>query len=74
MRPYDLPTKEEFEGLAQKLGIKNKFRIVIVYPGFIPKDMMCATRTYWTFDYYGMAGVSILNGGLVLLCHKTNRG
>lgn len=62
--PYDLPSKSEFETLARKLGVNNDSRIVIVYPGFIPKDVMCATRTYWTFDYYGVSQISILDGGL----------
>jgi thiosulfate/3-mercaptopyruvate sulfurtransferase len=62
--PYDLPSKDEFEILARKLGITNDSRIVIVYPGFIPKDVMCATRTFWTFEYYGLSRVSILDGGL----------
>lgn len=62
--PYDLPSKSEFESLTRKLGINNDSRIVIVYPGFIPKDVMCGTRTYWTFDYYGVSQISILDGGL----------
>jgi thiosulfate/3-mercaptopyruvate sulfurtransferase len=62
--PYDLPSKDEFEILARKLAINNDSRIVIVYPGLIPKDVMCATRTFWTFEYYGLSRVSILDGGL----------
>ncbi|KUO73741.1 MAG: hypothetical protein APF81_02135 [Desulfosporosinus sp. BRH_c37] len=61
--PYDLPSYEEFESLVSKLGISNDSKVVIVYPGLIPKDIMCATRTYWTFDYFGMSNISILDGG-----------
>lgn len=61
--PNDIPSKEEFESLVSKLGISNDSNVVIVYPGLIPKDIMCATRTYWTFDYYGMTNISILDGG-----------
>jgi len=61
--PYDLPSKEEFESLVSKLGISNDSKVVIVYPGLIPKDVMCVTRTYWTFDYFGMNNISILDGG-----------
>lgn len=62
--PYDIPSKENFEKLIQDLGINNETKVIIVYPGFIPKDVMCATRTFWTFSYYGMTNISILNGGL----------
>jgi 3-mercaptopyruvate sulfurtransferase SseA len=62
--PYDIPSKDEFETLARSLGINTDSKIVIVYPGFVPKDVMCATRTFWTFDYYGISSVSILDGGL----------
>ncbi len=48
----------------QIIRINQDSRVVIVYPGLIPKDVMCATRTFWTFDYYGMERISILNGGL----------
>lgn len=62
--PYNIPPKEKFEEILQKLGINQNSKIVIVYPGFIPKDIMCGTRTYWTLAYYGIEDVSILNGGL----------
>lgn len=61
--PYDLPTKENFESLVRKLGINQDSAIVIVNAGLIPKDIMCATRTAWTFDYFGMTNVAILDGG-----------
>jgi thiosulfate/3-mercaptopyruvate sulfurtransferase len=48
---------------VQKLGINKDSKIVIVYPGLTPKDVMCGTRTFWTFSYYGMENISILDGG-----------
>lgn len=51
-----------FESLVRALGINNNSKIEIVYPGLIPKDVMCATRTYWTFKYYGMANIAIWDG------------
>jgi thiosulfate/3-mercaptopyruvate sulfurtransferase len=62
--PYDIPSKDQFEKLVRNVGVNNNSKVVIVYPGLIPKDIMCATRTYWTFDFYGMDNISILDGGL----------
>ncbi|MCX7025953.1 MAG: sulfurtransferase [Spirochaetes bacterium] len=61
--PYDLPTKESFEFLVRKLGINQDSTVVIVNAGLIPKDIMCATRTAWTFDYFGMSNIAVLDGG-----------
>jgi len=62
--PYNIPPKETFESIVQKLGINKDSKIVIVYPGLIAKDIMCGTRTFWTLAYYGMDNISILDGGL----------
>lgn len=61
--PYDIPPVKDFENLVRQLGINSSSKVVIVYPGLIPKDVMCATRTYWTFKYYGMTNIAILDGG-----------
>lgn len=61
--PYNVPPKDEFEKLLRNYGVNKDSKIIIVYSGLIPKDIMCATRTFWTFDYYGLDDVAILNGG-----------
>lgn len=61
--PYNIPSEEEFEKLVRDYGVNTDSKIVIVYPGLIPKDVMCGTRTFWTFDYFGVDDVAILDGG-----------
>lgn len=61
--PGEILPRANFEKVLRKLGVNNDSLIVIVYPGRIPKDIMCATRVYWTLDYYGVNNVSVLDGG-----------
>ncbi len=61
--PSEILPRADFEKLLRKLGVNNDSLIVIVYPGRIPKDIMCATRVFWTLDYYGVNNISVLDGG-----------
>jgi len=58
-----LPSKEDFEQLMQKSGVSNDSAIVISHLGTSPKEVVAATRLYWTLKYFGHPAVAILNGG-----------
>lgn len=58
-----LPSKEDFEQLMQKSGVNNDSAIVISHLGTSPKEVIAATRLYWTLKYFGHQSVALLNGG-----------
>lgn len=58
-----VPTKAEFATLMSELGINNDDSIIITYQGVDALDFAWATRLYWTFKYFGMNKIAILNGG-----------
>jgi thiosulfate/3-mercaptopyruvate sulfurtransferase len=55
----DFVTKEQFEEVCSKLGIKND--ITIVFYG--DKSNWFACYALWLFQYYGHKNVMIMNGG-----------
>ncbi len=59
-----IPTKEEFEKLAQSWGVNKGEPIIIVPKGLSTPDVDEATRLYWQFKYYGQDNMAILNGGM----------
>lgn len=61
--PGMLPSIAVLEALIGNLGISNDSHVVIVQSGESASDFGAAARVYWTFDYLGHDGVSILDGG-----------
>jgi thiosulfate/3-mercaptopyruvate sulfurtransferase len=57
------PDIASLEALIGNLGIENDDHVVIVHGGVNASDFGSAARVYWTFDYLGHDGVSILDGG-----------
>ena len=64
----DFLTKEKFEEVASKLGIKNKTTVVF----YGDKSNWFACYALWLFQYYGHKNVRIMNGGR-LKWEKENR-
>ena len=60
--PHMLPTKEEWESIVSKMGIKNNDRIII----YDNSDLRSSCRCWYQFIYFGHDPklVSVLNGGL----------
>ncbi|MGC9456220.1 MAG: sulfurtransferase [Halothiobacillaceae bacterium] len=59
-----VPLKEDWEAKVQKWGVDQDDAIVIVSDGLSSGDVTSATRTYWTFKYFGHDNMAILDGGL----------
>lgn len=59
-----VPLKEDWEVKVQKWGVDQDDAIVIVSDGLSSGDVTSATRTYWTFKYFGHDNMAILDGGL----------
>lgn len=57
------PDVASLEALVGSLGIDNEDHVVIVHGGVNASDFGSAARVYWTFNYLGHDGVSILDGG-----------
>lgn len=55
----DFLTKEQFEGMASKLGITNGTTVVF----YGDKSNWFACYALWLFQYYGHQNVKIMNGG-----------
>src|SRR6185369_4992466 len=55
----DFLTKEKFEEVASKLGIKNDTTVVF----YGDKSNWFAAYALWLFQYYGHEKVRIMNGG-----------
>lgn len=58
--PNTLPTPEEFQKVAQRLGINNT-SIVVVYDNL---GVYTAPRVWWMFKSMGLEHCYVLNGGL----------
>lgn len=58
-----LPSAEQFQGLARKLGVNSDTHVVLVPAGVNATDFGSAARAYWTFKVFGHETVSILDGG-----------
>lgn len=58
-----LPSEEQFESLARRLGVSSDSHVVLVPAGVGASDFGSSARAYWTFKVYGHNDVSILNGG-----------
>jgi thiosulfate/3-mercaptopyruvate sulfurtransferase len=58
-----LPSQDQFETLARKLGINNDTHVVLVPAGVSATDFGSAARAHWTFKVFGHEAVSILDGG-----------
>lgn len=52
-------SENDFESLMGNLGISNDERIVI----YSSKNLIHASRLYWTLKYYGHKNVAIVDGG-----------
>ncbi|MFL2782928.1 MAG: sulfurtransferase [Rhodospirillales bacterium] len=65
-----LPTEEEFENLAEKLGVSNNSHVVLIPAGENSTDFGSSARAYWTFKVFGHSNVSILDGGYKLWLQK----
>ncbi|MFP4154922.1 MAG: sulfurtransferase [Halothiobacillaceae bacterium] len=59
-----VPLKEDWEAKVRKWGVDQDDAIVIVSDGLSSGDVTSATRTYWTFKYFGHDNMAILDGGL----------
>lgn len=57
--PNTLPSEEQFEWEAQKLGINQSSEIVV----FDNRGIYSSTRVWWLFKTMGHEKVSVLNGG-----------
>lgn len=58
--PNTLPSKEQFEIEAQRLGINNNSAIVI----YDKYGIYSSARAWWLFNYFGHKNVAVLDGGL----------
>ena len=58
-----LPTEEQFQALARKLGVSADSHVVLIPAGVNSTDFGSSARAYWTFKVFGHDKVSILNGG-----------
>ncbi|SHH62046.1 sulfurtransferase [Winogradskyella jejuensis] len=58
--PNTLPSAQQFQTEAQKLGI-NKDSLIIVYD---QHGIYSSARAWWLFRYFGHENVAVLNGGL----------
>lgn len=59
-----IPSKDEFEKLAQSWGVNKDSTIIFVPAGLETADVDEAARLYWQFKYYGHKNMAILNGGM----------
>ena len=59
-----VPPEDDWVELAQSLGVNADDAIIIVSDGLSSGDVTSATRTYWTFKYFGHDNMAILDGGL----------
>ncbi|MBK9780959.1 MAG: sulfurtransferase [Anaerolineales bacterium] len=57
----DFVTKEQFEGVASKLGITNDTTVIF----YGDKSNWFACYALWLFQYYGHQNVKIMNGGRI---------
>ncbi|MBK6791757.1 MAG: sulfurtransferase [Anaerolineales bacterium] len=57
----DFVTKEQFEGVASKLGITNDTMVIF----YGDKSNWFACYALWLFQYYGHQNVKIMNGGRI---------
>ena len=58
-----LPSEEQFQTLARKLGVNSDTHVVIIPAGVSSTDFGSSARAYWTFQVFGHDRVSILDGG-----------
>lgn len=58
--PNTLPSKEQFENEAQKIGINTNSAIVI----YDVHGIYSSARVWWLFKYFGHKNVAVLDGGL----------
>lgn len=58
-----VPTSDQFESLAQSLGVNSNTHVVVVPAGVSSSDFGSSARVYWTFKVFGHENVSILDGG-----------
>lgn len=58
--PNTLPSSEQFQTEAQKLGINNNSAIVI----YDAHGIYSSARAWWLFKYFNHSNVAVLNGGL----------
>ena len=58
--PNTIPSKEQFEKEAQKLGV-NKSSFIVVYDD---KGIYSSPRAWWLFKTFGFTNIAVLDGGL----------
>lgn len=58
--PNTMPSKEQFEEEAQKLGV-NKSSFIVVYDD---KGIYSSPRAWWLFRVFGFNNIAVLDGGL----------
>ena len=58
--PNTIPSKEQFEKEAQKLGV-NKSSFIVVYDD---KGIYSSPRAWWLFKIFGFTDIAVLDGGL----------
>lgn len=72
--PHTIPTPEHFRGCAEEAGVSDD-SAVVVYDG--SGVNLSACRVWWTFRYFGLDSVAVLDGGLqrwVASGHSTASG
>ncbi len=59
--PHTIPTPEHFRACAEEAGVSDA-SAVVVYDG--SGVNLSAARVWWTFRYFGLDSVAVLDGGL----------
>lgn len=59
--PHTIPTQEHFRACAEEAGVSDA-SAVVVYDG--SGVNLSAARVWWTFRYFGLDRVAVLDGGL----------
>ena len=59
--PHTIPTPEHFRNCAEEAGVSDD-SAVVVYDG--SGVNLSACRVWWTFRYFGLDSVAVLDGGL----------
>ena len=64
--PHTMPSAEDFEREARRLGINNR-SVIVVYDD---QGIYCSPRVWWMFKAMGHRQVYVLDGGLPAWIHK----
>lgn len=59
-----VPTRQGFEAVMRKLGVRNDQAVIIVTNGKDSAAVTMGTRVYWTLKYFGHDNLALLDGGL----------